>query len=325
LAWHDVCFVPDVLESEAGLRREHDAITDVLMAVEELVQRTRGRRSVPMLPVAGAVEFFTTYVGGCHETKEKQIVLPLLARYGAPTPDALEQIQREHEEGERLLRSLRALRSRRVRGDLAGLISEYVGLQRSHMAFEEVSVLPEMTRLLSADDDAHMRREFDRIDDEVLGPSGRDAAIALGGAVQQACRDASADALTGRRDRRVRDVMRAGRSFAAPDQSLSHAAAMMESIGARELSVVQREALVGIITRTDLELHRGHWEWTLVGAAMTHDPVTVAPDASVRIVARMLLEHGFNAMPVVEEGRVIGMIGRSDLLRLVQDEPFDAS
>jgi CBS domain-containing protein len=58
---------------------------------------------------------------------------------------------------------------------------------------------------------------------------------------------------------------------------------------------------------------------------MTPDPVAVDADTPVAAVARLLLARSFNSLPVTEGGRLVGMIGRSDLLRLLAgDDPTGA-
>jgi CBS domain-containing protein len=47
---------------------------------------------------------------------------------------------------------------------------------------------------------------------------------------------------------------------------------------------------------------------------MTRDPRTVAPDASVREAARIIHESGHNRLPVVEDGRLVGVVTRVDVL-----------
>jgi CBS domain-containing protein len=105
-----------------------------------------------------------------------------------------------------------------------------------------------------------------------------------------------------------------------PEDSLSRAAELMESLATRELPVVEQDLLVGILSRTDIEPHRGHWEWTAARTAMTPDPVTVAPDCPITAVARLLLDRGFNSVPVSADGRLLGMIRRSDLLRILSED-----
>lgn len=54
-----------------------------------------------------------------------------------------------------------------------------------------------------------------------------------------------------------------------------------------------------------------------VSQAMTTDPVTVAPDASVEEVATLMVENSFHTIPVVDGERLVGVIGKEDVLRTV--------
>lgn len=48
---------------------------------------------------------------------------------------------------------------------------------------------------------------------------------------------------------------------------------------------------------------------------MTRDVVTLSPETGITEAARLLLETGFNGMPVVDErGRVVGILCQSDLI-----------
>ena len=47
---------------------------------------------------------------------------------------------------------------------------------------------------------------------------------------------------------------------------------------------------------------------------MTRDPDTVAPDTSVREAARLIHESGHNRLPVVEDGKLVGVVTRVDVL-----------
>ena len=47
---------------------------------------------------------------------------------------------------------------------------------------------------------------------------------------------------------------------------------------------------------------------------MTRDPDTVGPDTSVRDAARLIHETGHNRLPVVEDGRLVGVVTRLDVL-----------
>jgi CBS domain-containing protein len=54
-----------------------------------------------------------------------------------------------------------------------------------------------------------------------------------------------------------------------------------------------------------------------IGEIMIRTVVTVTPDTSIMEVARLLLDHRIGGVPVVEEGRIVGMITESDLFRLI--------
>jgi CBS domain-containing protein len=47
---------------------------------------------------------------------------------------------------------------------------------------------------------------------------------------------------------------------------------------------------------------------------MSRDPDTVRPDTSVREAARLIHETGHNRLPVVEDGRLVGVVTRLDVL-----------
>ena len=47
---------------------------------------------------------------------------------------------------------------------------------------------------------------------------------------------------------------------------------------------------------------------------MTRNPVTVAPDATVREAAHVITEQGHNRLPVAEHGRLVGVVTRVDVL-----------
>ena len=52
---------------------------------------------------------------------------------------------------------------------------------------------------------------------------------------------------------------------------------------------------------------------------MTPDPTTVAPDADVHEAARVISSSGHNRLPVVEHGRLVGVITRADVLRALTE------
>ena len=47
---------------------------------------------------------------------------------------------------------------------------------------------------------------------------------------------------------------------------------------------------------------------------MTEDPVTIEPDATVQQAGRAMTHHKHNRLPVVEHGRLVGVVTRVDVL-----------
>jgi CBS domain-containing protein len=51
-----------------------------------------------------------------------------------------------------------------------------------------------------------------------------------------------------------------------------------------------------------------------VSELMTEDPVTIEADASVKEAGRLIVRRGHNRLPVVEHGRLVGVVTRVDVL-----------
>jgi CBS-domain-containing membrane protein len=54
---------------------------------------------------------------------------------------------------------------------------------------------------------------------------------------------------------------------------------------------------------------------TTVAQAMTPNPVVVPPDTTIEAVAALMVDKSFHTLPVVDEGKLIGIIGKEDVLR----------
>ena len=300
------------MESCRLLKSDHAVIGNVLRAADAILHA----RTDEGPALAGMVEFFSAFVERCHEAKEEQALLPVLASHGVLDADAVRTVQSDHREADRLLQELRRFATRRrIEPEVGALLASYVTLQRHHMAFEDISVIPLAEHALSSVEDAQVREAFQRIEESVVGRGGREILLALAGALMDAARTLGVER-PARSPKLVRDILRSESATVAPGDSLARARELMTSLGTRELPVVEHEALVGILTRTDMEPHQGHLEWTAVRTAMNPTPVVVAPEATIRDVARLLLDRGFNAVPVVN-GRLLGMIRRIDLLEVL--------
>jgi CBS domain-containing protein len=94
------------------------------------------------------------------------------------------------------------------------------------------------------------------------------------------------------------------------------------------LPVLRNGQITGILTERDLAralVDRVDPSLTQVRAYMTDRPVTVEPDAESSTIARQMMTLGVRHLPVVREGRLVGMISARDLLLLEAWSPLAAS
>jgi len=101
---------------------------------------------------------------------------------------------------------------------------------------------------------------------------------------------------------------------AGPDEKLSALTERMFEGSFRMLPIVEHEVLVGIVTDRDIRSHTGEWDRTTAKQAMTEAVVTVTSETSVQEAARLLRERKIGGLPVLEHGRLAGVISVSDVL-----------
>lgn len=52
-----------------------------------------------------------------------------------------------------------------------------------------------------------------------------------------------------------------------------------------------------------------------VGEAMSADPVSVRPDTTIETIAALMVDSNLHTLPVVDSGKLVGIIGKEDVLR----------
>jgi len=121
---------------------------------------------------------------------------------------------------------------------------------------------------------------------------------------------------------------------ATPEMSLTEARRLMNEKQIRALPVVAEDQLVGIITRRGLlrlDLSfiletdeafslKVEPEEVKVGEVATRNPITISPKSSIPKAARIMLENKITALPVMEAGKLVGILTNSDLLRFILTE-----
>jgi CBS domain-containing protein len=150
----------------------------------------------------------------------------------------------------------------------------------------------------------------------------------------------------------VRDIMETDVQTVQPDDSVESVLQVMRRHALPGVPVVNEGGrCVGIITDADLvlseeegDLHLPHYFELFGGVVfleplrkfevrlrkafsstardlMTEDPITIEPDESVQRAARVIAQRRHNRLPVVEHGRLVGVVTRVDVLdALTRDE-----
>jgi CBS domain-containing protein len=90
--------------------------------------------------------------------------------------------------------------------------------------------------------------------------------------------------------------------------------AMRERHVGSVLVVDEREHLIGIFTGRDALrlLAKGKGGGVALEQAMTPHPVTIAPDEKAIIALRAMNDGGFRHVPVIDRGRIVGVVSRAD-------------
>ncbi len=128
---------------------------------------------------------------------------------------------------------------------------------------------------------------------------------------------------------RVKDLMSHALEVVSPDAHLHDVLIKMNRTGYRHLPVVENDMLVGIITDRDLRLavnspvvkagadlkRETVLDGVRVDDCMTPDPQCVSSNTPLHEVADILSLNKFGAMPVVDEGKLVGMISYIDFLK----------
>ena len=139
---------------------------------------------------------------------------------------------------------------------------------------------------------------------------------------------------------RASDIMSHPVVTVAPDTAVAELARMMVEKRISAVPVIDDGAMVGIVTEGDLlrraeigsEHGRSRWaelvfaNWNLASEytkehgrktsdVMTHKVITVAPSATLREVAEILESRHIKRVPVVEDGRLVGIVSRANLVQ----------
>ena len=101
-----------------------------------------------------------------------------------------------------------------------------------------------------------------------------------------------------------------------PGDTVGEAVAVMAQNRVGSVLIMEAEKLLGIFTERDTvrALSQSHDAARHdIVSWMTRDPKTVPPDTDTEDALRTMLDNGFRHLPVVDGGRVVGMVSMRDL------------
>jgi CBS domain-containing protein len=144
---------------------------------------------------------------------------------------------------------------------------------------------------------------------------------------------------------KVRDIMTVEVVVAHPDTSVNLVARLMAGRDISGVPVVEDGRVVGIVTELDLIVRNtrleppaffalldaripletpGHYRermrhmlGTLARHVMTEKVVSIGPDEELESLAAIMVKRRVNPLPVIEEGRLVGIVSRSDIVAMM--------
>lgn len=108
--------------------------------------------------------------------------------------------------------------------------------------------------------------------------------------------------------------------------TVKEAASLMSKKGIGSLVITTGNLIIGIVTERDILKHISHSNnlHTSVEDIMSPDVITIDSAASIDEAANLMFQHKIKKLPVVENGKLLGIITATDIIANADsiDEPF---
>lgn len=119
----------------------------------------------------------------------------------------------------------------------------------------------------------------------------------------------------------VADAMSSPVQVVDGDIKLRELATKLDQWGVSGVPVVRDGQLAGIVSRRDVDDAVARQDWEVPAAGfMSHEVVTTRPDQSLDEALETMTERDIGRLPVVEDGQLVGIVSRSDLLARLYDD-----
>jgi CBS domain-containing protein len=128
---------------------------------------------------------------------------------------------------------------------------------------------------------------------------------------------------------KIRDIMTDEVECCTLLDNVYEVAVKMKELNVGAIPIVDNEKLVGMITDRDIVI-RGVAEKnppsSKVEKVMSDQLITISPEASTREAARLMADHQIRRLPVVENGKLIGIVSLGDFaIRELTDDQAKAA
>jgi CBS domain-containing protein len=115
----------------------------------------------------------------------------------------------------------------------------------------------------------------------------------------------------------ARDIMTSNVCTIRPEASAQEAAQLLSQKRISGLPVVNPDGkIIGIVTEADI-ISKVNQEGLLVADIMSHEVIAVDEETSVSEIASLLTKQRIKRVPVVQKGRLVGIVSRADIVNAV--------
>ena len=118
-------------------------------------------------------------------------------------------------------------------------------------------------------------------------------------------------------ERKIRDVMTSNPKSVEPSTPVQQVATLMRDEDVGPIPIVENGTVTAIVTDRDIVLNvvaeGKDPSSTTVGEIASRDLITVDPEQTLDEALRLMARHQVRRLPVVEEGRLVGMLAQADV------------